>query len=530
MDNKIILGVFLILVLVGISTFSVAYGDTYLRLKATANQANDTLIISDSNNNTMLRTDKGGNLVVNPLAVFQHGLIAGNNSNSEVNPMIVVARSYSGNGFAHAYSDISQYNSAVNGGAYDSFDAVSQIVGSHNLDHVRGYQVKMTQSGTGTIGELSGFGVFSLTDNAGTTTNVKEFGGVDTTGTATVTNQYGFYMPDLLHGVNNWAIFTNKGKAHFGDDTDISGKLNVNNQTTVAGLHIAITAEKTSTNYNISYKDDVVVANASLAMRTVTLPSASGDGVGKIYYIKDVGYSSGNVVQILTSNGQTIDGFNGFNMTHAGDVFIVQSNGTAWNKMHDDDPSAITYAFRPSTTRWVSSAVTAFGTSTSVDAASTMYAIPWVVSNNVQIDRMGIETTAAANPTSTTCNLGIYTDTGNNYPLNLVSGSDTGTNTMTLGMRTYNFTTPITLHQGLYWKVLSCGTAGVSQPTFRAEGQGSVPAVLGWTSTGGLSQSGNMYRIATTYGPLPAVFPAGATVNVTNVLAAFQILVEIKKG
>lgn len=506
-----------------------ATSDDFLILKPTSTQVQNLLQVLDINNNSELTIDKSGNLVVNPLATLQHGLIAGNNSNSEVNPMIVVARSYSGTGFAHAFSDISQYNSAVNNGAYDSFDAVSSIVGSHSLDHVRGYQVKMTQSGTGTIGEVSGFGIFSITDNAGTTTNIKEFGGADPTGTATVTNLYGYYMPSLTHGTNNWAIFTNLGKVHIGDDADFSGKVTINNQTTVAGLHIAKTPEE-STNYNVSYKDDVIIANASLAMRTVTLPLASGDGVGKLYYIKDVGFSTGNVVQVLTSGGQTIDGFSGLNMTHAGDTMIVQSNGTAWNRLGNNDPTQLDFPIKGSTTRWYSSSDMAAGTTTSLDAAATLYAVPWIVHNPIQIDKIAIEASTAANPTSTTCRLGIYTDNGNTYPLNLVSGSDTGTNIMTQNMRVYNFTTPITLHQGLYWKAVACGTAATAQPTFRAEGQGTIPDVLGWSSTGGLSQSGNMYKIAFVYGSLPTVFPAGASINAANTLAGFQILVEINKG
>lgn len=475
-------------------------------------------------NNTFTGSD-----IFIPIVRFDHGLIAGNNTGSEVNPMIEVARSYSGTGNAHAYSDTSQYNAASNGLAYDSYDAVSSIVGTHNLDHVRGFQCKMTQSGSGTIGELSCFGVFSLTDNANTTTNIKEFGGVDATGSAPVTNQYGFYMPDLTHGTNNWAIFTNKGKAHFGDNVDMAKTLVVSNQTTVAGLHVAITGEK-KTNFTPALWQDTIIANASSTQITITLPQSNATSSGKIFFIKDVGFSTGNVVQVLTTGGQTIDGFTGLNMTHNGDTLIVQSNGTGWNRLNMYVPSQGDFPIKGSTTRWVSSADTAFGTTTSADLASRQYAIPWVVHNNIQIDKIAIEASTAANPTSTTCRLGIYTDNGNGYPLNLVSGSDTATNIMTQNMRVYNFSSPITLHAGLYWKSVSCGTAATSQPSFRAEGQGSVPAVLGWSSAGGVSQVGNMYIATVTYGALPSTFPAGAAINVANTLAAFQILVEISKG
>lgn len=508
---------------------SYVVADNNLYLSPTAGQVNDFVRFSDINNNTMFKLDSGLNLVVNPLAIYQHGIRLGNGTNHGVNTMIESDRQYTGTQNAHAFGDYNIFFPSVGGNAADSFDSQLSDNGVNAIDHLRAYQSRLIHNAAGTLGEMSGFGVFSNTQNGGLVTNVKEFGGVDSVGTGTITNQYGFYMPSLLKGLNNWAFFSNLGKVHIGDNTDISGTLTVNNQTTVAGLHVAITGEQT-TNYTPSTKDDVIVMNVTSGNKKVNLPTAVGAS-GKIYTIKMVGLTAGNIVQVLPLAGQTINGFSkGYNMTHADEIMVVQSNNTAWNKISNSDTSSSNYYQNRGTTRWVDGVVASGGTTTSLLFASQIYAIPFVVPATEQFDREAIEVSTAANPTTNDCRVAIYTDNGNTYPDQLVPNSDSGTNNNIQAVRIYNFSSPITLSAGLYWKALACNTAATTMPTLRAQSTGLLP-IIGYTRAGGLSQESVLYlKTGYTYGPMLQTFPAGGVATVVNTFAPPLIFLEMNKG
>jgi hypothetical protein len=199
----------------------------------------DTLMSLAANNTVT------GNLTTIPIMRQSHGMIVGNGTLHAVNGMVEIDRTLSGlNGNMHGYSDFSIFFPNGGGSGGDSYDSNLSTNGAGPFDHIRSYQSRLIHSGSGTLGEESAFGVFSLAANtgAGTVTNVKEFGGVNPSGAATKTNVYGFFMPDLTNGTNNWAIFTGKGKAHFGDRVDISGNLTVSNilDRSTDGIHATI--------------------------------------------------------------------------------------------------------------------------------------------------------------------------------------------------------------------------------------------------------------------------------------------------
>lgn len=299
----------------------------------------------------------------------------------------------------------------------------------------------------------------------------------------------------------------------------------------INGLSISRTVEKT-TNYSITKLDDTVIMNATSSSITATLPTSNSTMAGKLVLIKMEGLSAGNVVTVKPASGQTINGFSdGYNMTHSGEIFIGQANGTAWNKLNNEFGDAPT-TIRGSTTRWL---IAATGTiaGTTLDAASTIYAMPLKLDYQTQFDKMSIEVSTAANPVSTKCRLGIYQDSGNYYPTKLITGSDMGESTTSAAIHAYNFTSPITLKPGYYWEAVSCGTAATTQPTFRAV-QFGLPNVLGFPGSiggGGTNSEGAMYRATgITYGAMPTTFPSGAGIVSYNTLSAPLIALEVKKG
>ena len=81
-----------------------------------------------------------------------------------------------------------------------------------------------------------------------------------------------------------------------------------------------------STNTVLTNNNDVVLVNALSASVSITLPTPSD---GKVFYIKKVDYSS-NVVSILPSSSETIDGTSAKRLTGQYDSIEVVSDGTNW--------------------------------------------------------------------------------------------------------------------------------------------------------------------------------------------------------
>lgn len=341
-----------------------------------------------------------------------------------------------------------------------------------------------------------------------------------TTGNITMTNSTNHGQINL----GSQAVITN------GANQTLTKQLNMSAEAKINGLFLGRTVEKTGS-YTPTPTNDLIIMNVTSGSATVNLPTAKGTMTGKVYNIRMDGLSSGNVVTVKPATGETIEGFSdGYNMTHADQILSLQSNGTAWMLLDSISTSDNILQIRGSTTRWTSNLVSTATTGSTLDAASTLYATPLIIPATEKFDKMGIEVSTVANPASTLCRVGIYQDNGNVYPSKLISGSDAGESTTTAKMHVYNFTTPITLKAGLYWTAVSCATAATTQPTFRASNAG-LPAVLGFTSTGGVSNYGGMYRVnPVTYGAMPTTFPAGASVIVTNTLTPILEFLEMTGG
>jgi len=282
-----------------------------------------------------------------------------------------------------------------------------------------------------------------------------------------------------------------------------------------------------SADHTGDYTEDVVSLDDTSANRVFTLPTAVGH-TGKIFTVRNNGLATTFLTQIITTSGQTINGFTNINMTHRDQTTVLQSDGANWITIENSPPTPSDYFIRGSTARWYGSNVNQVGTSILPSAVSTLRATPWIISQPMRIDKMSAEISTAGNPTSNLCRIGIYRDNGNVYPDQLVAGTgSTEFADTALGVKSIAVS-PITLQPGLYWHAWTCGTAGTTQPTFRAVGVSAVPPVLGIANTMGTVGAGTFYTVAFTYAVMPDTFPAGATI--TSGVAPTMILVEIVSG
>ncbi|MFZ0184823.1 MAG: hypothetical protein WBV92_05255 [Nitrosotalea sp.] len=286
-----------------------------------------------------------------------------------------------------------------------------------------------------------------------------------------------------------------------------------------------------SASHTLLYTEDTVNFNTTSATTIVTLPNSVGH-TGKTFTIRDGSVSAGNMVRILTTASQTIDGYyspsGSMNLTHQDQLVKVISDGSNWKTIGFDPSEPVDYFMRGSTTAWYGNAIHPTNSSILISTPSTLRTTPWVVPHTLTINEIQAEISTAANPTTTTCHIGIYRDNGNVYPQTLVTGSDVGTFTTTASVKTLTFGTPITLTKGLYWEAWTCGTAATTQPTFRANTVDAIPPVLGYVNTMGAKGFGTAYTVSYTYGSLPVTYPSGATILAS--IPTPMILVEIQKG
>lgn len=378
-------------------------------------------------------------------------------------------------------------------------------------------------------------------------TNLQQIGDMAEAGAIRLTNNQQFCSEaspagsDLCITIGdaseNWIFNTIWNKIDFGANELTNAGIStwLTNQTfknpQINGLDINYT--KFTADHTAEYTEDNIVMDVTSASRSLTLPTAVGH-TGKIFTIKMIGLSAGNIVMIKTTSSQTIDNFVGttstINMTHVDEIVTVQSNGANWDTVFGFDPSEPQdYFIRGSTTRWYGKAIDQTASSILVSVGSTLRASPWIVPHTIEINRIQFEISTASNPTTTTCRVGIYTNNGNIYPLKLLSATEFLSADTTAGVKTSSiFGSPLTITKGLYWMAWTCGTSATTQPTFRADPVGAIAPVLGVISTMGANPAGTAYTVAFTYGALPATYPAGATILANT--PSPMILVEIDKG
>ncbi len=148
---------------------------------------------------------RAGNSQIRVVAIKGNGLtIFGDTTTSSNDPMVVVGRSVTGSGNAHAFVDETSIDKTGTIG-YNSFDCDPTIVGSNNYDHIAGMQMRASFQSSGTIDRITGYQ--SLPDHrGGVATRIDHFEARDFTGGGTATNQYGLYIEALTSGDTNHGI------------------------------------------------------------------------------------------------------------------------------------------------------------------------------------------------------------------------------------------------------------------------------------------------------------------------------------
>lgn len=130
--------------------------------------------------------------------------VGGKTTPTTVDPMLVVKRTRTGAGSAHAFVDETSLNKTADAG-YNSFDSRPTITGSNNYDHMASFQARFLYNSSGTIGRLTGFQSL-LEHTGGVCTRLQHFEARNYTGEGTVTDQYGLYVEALTSGTTNHGI------------------------------------------------------------------------------------------------------------------------------------------------------------------------------------------------------------------------------------------------------------------------------------------------------------------------------------
>lgn len=262
---------------------------------------------------------------------------------------------------------------------------------------------------------------------------------------------------------------------------------------------------KTS-NATLTAAETVVLADATSAAFTITLPSVSSTPY-TVFFIKKIDTTLANLVTIQGTSGQTFDGLTTLTLSKRGESVMLESDGSNWRVIARNGYSNFAYITKGSTlNQWYTAPSTGTALTTGAPTANVLRAIPFVVEKITTIDQMAINVTTLA---AGAARIGIYKDNGNNYPGSLVveATATTQINTGSTGVKTATDGLPVTLEPGLYWLAM----VGNAASTIRSFAVASMIPVLGFASTLAVTPSLG-WSVAYTYAALPATFTAGGAV------------------
>jgi hypothetical protein len=264
----------------------------------------------------------------------------------------------------------------------------------------------------------------------------------------------------------------------------------------------------------------VVLADATTAGFTLTLPTAAVSAPYAIFYIKKIDTALANIVTIDPNGSETIDGMLTITLTNRGETVMLQSDGTNWRLLSRRAYDVSGYRTKGSTlNQWYTSPNTGTALTTGAGTVNVLRAIPFIVSKVMTIDQMEINVTTLGAGGTGNARVGIYADNGNNYPGALVVDAGAVATTST-GVKAFTTGLPVTLDPGLYWLAYVHNNA-TTAPTMRAFAVASLLPVLGYAST--LPTNAQFgWSVAFTYAALPATFTAGgAAITAVPIWAVF---------
>lgn len=251
----------------------------------------------------------------------------------------------------------------------------------------------------------------------------------------------------------------------------------------------------------------IVLADATTAAFTLTLPTAAVSTPYPIFYIKKIDSTLANIVTIATTSSQTIDGLTSITLANRGETVTLQGDGSNWRVISRRAYDVSGYRSKGSTlNQWYSSPNTGTALTTGAGTVNVLRAIPFVVSKVMTVDQMAINVTTVGAGGAGTARVGIYADNGNNYPGALVVDAGTAVTTST-GVKTFTTGLPVDIDPGLYWLAYVHGNS-TTAPTVRAFAVASMTPILGYAST--LPTNAQFgWSVAFTYAALPNPFTAG---------------------
>ncbi len=257
--------------------------------------------------------------------------------------------------------------------------------------------------------------------------------------------------------------------------------------------------------------ESVVLADATTAAFTLTLPTAVATTPYPRFFIKKIDSALANLVTIDGNASETIDGSLTITLAQRGGGVTLESDGANWRILERTAYAIDAYRSKGTTLNaWYTSAINNTALTTGAGTVNVLRAIPFIVSKTTTVDQMAINVTTAGAGGTTAARVGIYADNGNNYPGVLVVDAGAITTTGTTGVKTFTTGLPVTLQPGIYWLAYVHDNA-TTAPTMRALAVGSIPPVLGTGSTLPTTPSLG-WSVALTYGALPNPFTAGGAV------------------
>ena len=202
-------------------------GIAYIRMKADgAHASGDTPGLLEFATTPSGAEDPTARLTINNAGqVLAHTgpIVTGDGTFTRTNPNIVVDGSHST--AANGRSFLSQKSIDATGTiAYADFDASSATTGTNNYDHMVGLETRQTHGSSGTLDRMQGVATIFV-QNGGVMSSAQHLRINDPTGSGTITDQYGLYVPDTLSkATNNYAIWTADQNVHrLGGNTEVIG-------------------------------------------------------------------------------------------------------------------------------------------------------------------------------------------------------------------------------------------------------------------------------------------------------------------
>ena len=174
-------------------------------------------------------------------------------------------------------------------------------------------------------------------------------------------------------------------------------------------------------------------------------------------------------------------------ISDAGDAFIDRRGGNYYRRSG----------------RWYLPSDNATALTATNHTTPSVFFVPFVVEKSTVFSAMAVEVTSAGAGGSN-LTFGIYNGDGSTCePTTLIAGTDSGLiSAASTGVKTFTFSSPVTLPPGLYFTAFSTGSGTAHQ--MRSLSTNSFATVIGQASAGGANQGTYINGTRASFGALPA--------------------------